>query len=301
MRLILLLRNMFKFRKYGHWYFLGALALACFAVWSAVFYVEAHRGLVYLHVLDVGQGDAIFIEAPNGNQVLIDGGPDNSVMARLGEVMPFWDRSIDLVILTHPHADHLDGLLEALKRYDVGMVMEPGVSHTIPEYGEWKRTVAAKGITRVVAKRGETVRLGDSAKLEILSPFDNFEDVVVENVHDAVVVVRLEHASSSALLMADAEAPLERRLAAAAGDMRAEVLKVGHHGSKTSTSEWLLTAVRPRYAAISVGRKNRYGHPVAAVLRRLSNFGIETHRTDEEGSITFRSDGRGFVFVDGKR
>ncbi|MBI2096905.1 MAG: MBL fold metallo-hydrolase [Candidatus Sungbacteria bacterium] len=286
---------MFKFRRYGHWYFLSALALGVFVVWSAVFYAESRRGRVFLHVLDVGQGDAIFIEAPGGNQALVDGGPDNSVVARLGEVMPFWDNSIDLVVLTHPHADHLDGLLEVIKRYDVGVIIESGVNHSIPEYAEWQKAIADKGIARLVARRGMIANLGGGAYLKVLSPFDSYENVTVRNVHDAAVVAKLEFASSTALLMADAEAVLERRLLAAGEDLNAEVLKVGHHGSKTSTLEMFLAAARPRFAVISAGRNNRYGHPTQEVLDRLADSGVRTFRTDQDGTVSFASGGGYFV------
>ncbi|MDP3727733.1 MAG: ComEC/Rec2 family competence protein [bacterium] len=286
-------------RKYGRWYFLAALALAVAAIWSAVFWAEAHHGRLLLHVLDVGQGDALFIEAGNGNQVLIDGGPDASVLARLAAIMPFWDRSLDLLILTHPHADHLDGLLAVLERYDIGMVIESGVNHTIPEYAAWHDEMTRRAIPRVVARRGGIVRLGGGAALRILSPLRSFDGVTVRNIHEASVVMLLSFQDARALLAGDAEAPLERLLMAATApagnDVRADVLKVGHHGSKTSTSAAFLGAVKPRLAVISAGRKNRYGHPTAEVIDRLAAAGVTVFRTDQQGTITFTSDGGQFT------
>ncbi|MBI4132060.1 MAG: MBL fold metallo-hydrolase [Candidatus Sungbacteria bacterium] len=282
-------------RRFGYWYLLGALALAAVFIWSAVFWIEAHRGRLYLHVLDVGQGDALLIEAPNGSQVLIDGGPDTSVLARLGEIMPFWDRSLDLIVLTHPHADHLDGLLTVLQHYTVGAVIESGVNHTIPEYAVWESEIKRRGIGRIAARRGQVVGLSGGASLSLLAPFRPFDGVSVRNVHEASVVMRLEFAGSTALLMADAEAPLERELLAAGGGLRADVLKVGHHGSKTSTSQAFLDRVQPRLAAISAGRQNRYGHPAQEVLDRLHAAGIAVFRTDGQGTVTFVSGGRGFA------
>lgn len=285
---------MFKFRKYGHWYFLGAVALAVFIVWSAVFYAEARRGRVFLHVLDIGQGDAIFIEAPNGNQVLVDGGPDAAVVARLGEVMPFWDRSLDLLILTHPHADHLDGLLEVFKRYDVGAVLETGVNHTIPEYDEWHKLLGAKGVEAAVARVGQKARLAAGAYLDVLAPFEDWRGKSPKDIHDAMVVLKLVYASTTALLMGDAERPLERKLIASGADLDVDILKVGHHGSKTSTSEEFLRVATPDVAVISAGRKNRYGHPHQEVMDRLKSLGIATLRTDRDGGIVFASDGKSF-------
>lgn len=281
-------------RKHLRFYLLAVLTVATFLIWKEVFYLEDRRGRVFLHVFDVGQGDAIFIEAPSGNQVLIDGGPDDRIMEKLAAVMPFWDRAIDLVILTHPHADHLDGLVEVLKRYEVGMVLESGVNHSIPEYGEWRDLMTKKNLTRVTAQRGQTVRLGRGVVLNVLTPFQSFDGITVKNVHDAAVVIKLEYASSSALLMADAEAALEKRMVLSGDNLKAEVLKIGHHGSKTSTSKELLEAVRPRFAVISVGRKNRYGHPVQEVLDRLADYGIKIYRTDRDGNVVFMSNGKNF-------
>src|SRR3989338_6630452 len=149
-------------KKYGHAIFLGVLALGVVAIWYIVLYVEAHR-LFRVTFFDVGQGDAIFVEAPNGNQILIDGGPSDRIAAKLGEHMPFWDRSIDLLILTHPHTDHLNGLLEVLKRYDVGMVMEAGVRYSTPEDGEWRDLLKKKNGQVMVAQRGQRVHISPSA------------------------------------------------------------------------------------------------------------------------------------------
>lgn len=286
---------MSRIRKHFYLYLLAALAIMTFLIWKEVFYLEDRRGRVFLHVFDVGQGDAMFIEAANGNQVLIDGGPDDRIMEKLAAVMPFWDRSIDLVILTHPHADHLDGLVGVMKRYRVGLVLESGVNHSIPEYGEWRNLIAEKNITRVLAKRGEMVKLGGGVSLNVLTPFQSFDRVTVKNVHDAAVVIKLEYASSSAVLMADAEAAVERKMIFAGDDLRAEVLKVGHHGSKTSTSKELLEAAKPRFAVISVGKKNRYGHPTQEILDRLADYGIKIYRTDRDGDVDFISDGKRFT------
>lgn len=281
-------------RKYGRWYILGAFALVAGCIWSAVFWAQAHQGLLLLSILDVGQGDAIFIEAPDGGQVLIDGGPDNTVLARLGEIMPFWDRAIDAVILTHPHADHLDGLVAVLDRYQVGVVVESGVNHSIAEYELWRRKVKERGIGRIVAVRGGVLHLGGGVRIDILAPDRPYDAESVRNIHEAAVVLRITFANSTALLMADAEAPRERELLASGIDIRSEVLKVGHHGSKTSTLEVFLRAVHPRLSAISVGARNRYGHPTQEVLDRLEAAGVRTFRTDRDGTITFASDGRNF-------
>lgn len=283
-------------KKFARWYVLIALLIATAGVWRAAFFVEARRGRTLLHIFDVGQGDALLIEAPGGNQILIDGGPDASVLAKLGKVMPFWDRSIDLVILTHPHADHVDGLLEILKRYRVGMILESGVNHSIAEYALWHAEIAARHIPHVVATRGQVIHLGGGARLDVLTPFESWVNASPQNVHDATVVTEIHFASSTALLMGDAEAPLEHKLVLG-GLGPVDVLKVGHHGSKTSTSEEFLNVARPRLAVISVGKKNRYGHPTRLILDRLLRYGVTIYRTDRDGDVTLTSDGTTFTYV----
>ncbi|MDO8561053.1 MAG: ComEC/Rec2 family competence protein [bacterium] len=280
-----------KILKYSVFSFIFASAL----VWTSVFKIEARGGLLAVHFFDVGQGDAIFIESPNGYQVLVDGGPDNSVLSKLAGVMPFWDRSIDLVILTHPHADHVDGLLEVLRRYEIGAVIESGVNHSIPEYGEWHAFLEEKGVPVTIAEGGQVVKFSDGVSLNILTPFKSFVGESPKNIHDSMVIFRLTYASSTALFMGDAEKSLERRLISLGDDIKAEVLKAGHHGSKTSSFEEFLRAVSPEVVVISVGAKNRYGHPYQEVLDRFHKLGIKIFRTDMDGDVVFVSDGVQFL------
>ncbi|MEK7636677.1 MAG: ComEC/Rec2 family competence protein [Patescibacteria group bacterium] len=261
-------------------------------LWQAVFYYEARFQKLFVYALDVGQGDALFIEAPGGNQILIDGGPDKTVVTRLGEVMLPWDRFIDVVVLTHPHADHISGLLEVLKRYQVGRVIESSAPHSIPEYSEWRKIIEDKKIPVTIATRGQILFAG-KLQMKILYP-ENDTDRNSGDPHSAMVVLKMEYGSTTALLMGDAEKKIEYKLASFGDDLSVDLLKIGHHGSKTSTSEFFLSRVRPRYAVISVGRKNRYGHPYKEVLDRLQANGIKIFRTDLLGTIIFMSDGRNF-------
>ncbi len=279
-----------KFRNNLPASFLVFLAAAAAFVWYAVVYAEAGRDFA-VTFFDVGQGDAIFIETENRQQILIDGGPNDRVLAKLGRLMPFWDRSLDLVILTHPHADHLDGLVEALKRYDVKMVLETGVRHSIPEYGEWREFLEKKKVNVVIAKAGQRVRFSETAHLDILAPFENFAGESPKNIHDAMIVAKLTNGALTVLLMGDAEKPIEHKLLLSDADIDSDILKVGHHGSKTSTSQEFLDAVSPSLAVISAGRKNRYGHPYQDVLARLAGAGIRVRRTDRDGDVRLLSDG----------
>lgn len=278
-------------KKYISVYLCVACAIACMLIWYGVYYVESRRNLV-IHFFDVGQGDGIFFELPKSVHVLIDGGPGNGMLSKLGSVMPFWDRTIDLVILTHPHADHVDGLIDVLKRYHIGMIIESGSFYPTPDYDEWNTLVKQKNIPVIYARRGQYVALSDISKLEILYPQKEIVGKRFTNIHDGMVVSKLLYGSTTILFTGDAERPIEYQLIASGIPLAADILKIGHHGSKTSTSQNLLDAVRPRFAVISVGRKNPYGHPHADVVDRINASGIDLFRTDINGDVEFTSNGK---------
>lgn len=271
-------------------------------IWYAIFILESRGQNLRVSFFDIGQGDAALIQTPSGHTILVDGGPGNAVLDKLGRALPFWERTIDVVILTHPHADHLDGLIDVLKRYEVGMIVESGVRYDTPDYHEWERVIREKGITRVIAKAGQRMHMGDGVFLDVYTPFERFEGAIVKNVHDADIVARLWFGKSSVFFTGDAERLLEYRLMFTLRQspffvLPSDVLKVGHHGSRTSSSEDFFQAVAPRAAVISVGKKNRYGHPHEDVLTRLRAFDTAILRTDENGDVTFISDGVHYVLT----
>ena len=272
------------------WWFLGALALVAFVVWSAVFCFEQQT--LTLAVLDVGQGDAIFIEAPNGNQILIDGGPDKKVLQELARVMPFYDRSIDVVLLTHPQMDHLAGLIDVLARFRVDYAVESGASHTIAEYAAWERAIDKEGAERVIARRGRRVWLARDIYFDVLSP--EFIDMKGDP-NETMVVVRLVYGKTSVLLTGDLTKKGEARMLRSGDEIASDLLKVAHHGSKYSSTAEFLRAVSPTIAAISVGAKNRYGHPTKETLARLASAGTKVLRTDTDGTVIFESDGMRWI------
>ena len=278
-------------RKHIIAYICAASFICCALIWYAVYYAEGGQHLV-IHFFDVGQGDGIFFELPNHVQVLIDGGPGSGILAKLGNEMPFWDHTIDLVILTHPHADHLDGLIDVLKRYDVGTVIESGVSYATPDYDEWNKLLAQKNVHVVYAHAGQHIVLSNIAALDILYPMKDLVGAKFSNVHDSMIVSKLSYGSSTVLFMGDAERPVEYELMATQRSLVTDVLKAGHHGSKTSTMQGFLDSVRPRFAVISVGRKNRYGHPHQEVVDRIQSSGAVLFRTDINGDIEMMSDGK---------
>ena len=273
--------------------FMAALAAV---TWQAVFYFESHKNLL-VTFFDVGQGDAVFIENA-GNQILIDGGPGDRILSKLGRRMPFWDRSLDLLILTHPDADHLNGLLEVLKHYQVGMVLDTGVEHSTPQYKEWRETLQKREVAVVVAERGQRVDAGRGVIINILAPFEKVAGTSVPKINNTSVIGRLTHGENSFLLTGDIEGQTELRLLFESPEtIDSDILKVAHHGSKTSSREEFLKAVSPKVAVVQVGRKNRYGHPTQEVLDRLAAVGAKIFRNDLDGDIGVESDGFRFWII----
>lgn len=258
--------------------------------------LETSKSELEITVFDVGQGDAIFVETADGHQMLVDGGPDDTVLAKLGEVMPIGDREIDLVVISHPHADHINGLVSVLERYQIDKIITSGVEYKSVAYDALRGLIQSKNIETDIIDDKETFDFG-GAKIDIFYPKKSFVGKLVKNVHDADVVLKVTEDERSILLTGDAEASAETEMISAGDDLRADVLKVGHHGSKTSSSEEFLDAVNPDYAVISVGAGNTYGHPHASVLRRLRDHGAKIFRTDENGDVTIRTDGHSLEVV----
>ena len=248
-----------------------------------------------LHVgfLDVGEGDAILIQ--RGSQdILIDGGPSpQAICLDLGEKLPFWDRTIELIVLTHPHADHLTGLVEVLHRYDVQQVLYPALDYDSPIYGEWLKLIKEKAIKCTTAQAGQQIDLGDGAVINVLNPPIPHLTGTESDIDNNGVVLRLSKGRVSFLLTADIRQEAEFELIADRADLSSTVLKVAHHGSDTSTTLRFLAVVSPRVAVISVGADNKFGHPKEEVIKRLEQkLGIENiYRTDKRGTIEFTTDG----------
>ena len=258
-------------------------------VWVFVF-VEG-RGNKFLEIdfYDVGQGDAIFIETPNGKQILVDGGPDLTILEKLGRELPFWDRYIDLVILTHPEHDHIGGLIEIIKRYKIGGILTTGVVRNTAEYKEWKRVIKEANIPIYIAQAGGVINLGDDMELLILHPFENLAGQEIKKSNNVSIVAQLVYKDFELLLTGDIEKKVERALVNSGVNLESDILKVPHHGSKTSSTKNFIQAVNPIVAIIQAGKDNPYGHPHQSVLDTLSE--ITTFCTGQDGDIEILSDG----------
>lgn len=281
---------MLKVQKYL-WLLIGVLFFSALLTWIGV--MSREGGLLEVSILDVGQGDAIFIESPTGAQVLIDGGPHQSVLRPLGREMSFFDRSIDLVMYTHPDADHIGGLPEVLERYKVSFFGETEIEAETALFGALERRRDVEGAEVISLRRGQVFDLGGGAYLEVLFPD---RELRTQESNFSSVIMRLVYGESEFILTGDAPKATEEFLAILdGGELKSDVLKVGHHGSKTSSSVVFLSAVSPRYAVISYGCDNRYGHPHEEVVDRLRSFEAEVLSTCEHGTVTFTSDGQDVV------
>jgi competence protein ComEC len=270
--------------------FLFCLNIFC---WKEVFTLTSNNDLK-VDFLDVGQGDSAFIQTPENHHILIDGGPDTSALKKISLLMPFWDKSIDLVILTHPELDHMQGLLDILQKYKANYILWTGVKKTAPEYNAWISVLEKQkkmGAKIIIAQANQEIKAGN-VLIDTLYPFKSLEgEELKASANDTCVVSKLIFGENSFLFTGDISSVAEGEIVGSRENVLSDILKVAHHGSKYSTSDILLLAVKPKIAVISVGAKNTYGHPTPEVLQRLEKFGIKVLRTDKDGDIKFISNG----------
>lgn len=249
---------------------------------------------------DVGQGDAIHIRNNKNQDILIDGGPDNVILSKLGQNMPFYDQKIELMILTHPHADHIAGLIHILNKYQVEQIVYSDVLDSTDFFQEWKRIIKEKNIPTREAKIGQTIKLENSL-MYVLLPKTSYKDKKVENLNSTSIVLKLVNGQISYLFTGDIEKESEVELMDNMGNktygkekkniLNSDVLKVAHHGSKSSSSQELVSLINPKYAIISVGKNNKFGHPNSETVEKLNNLKANILRTDKDSDIKCISDG----------
>ena len=242
--------------------------------------------------LDVGQGDAILIQTPEGHNVLIDGGPGSKVLEELSDTLPFLHRKIDFMILTHPHSDHIEGLVEALKRYEVGAVLLTLVNYNNYYYEEFLKDLAEGDFEIFIAKASEDFRIG-SVYFDVLYPFEPIASRDIDNLNNSSIVLRISHLGTdgvwqSFLLSGDCEKECEEEILAEGFYLKSDVYKAGHHGSKTASSYDFVQAIYPDIAVVQCGEKNKFGHPHAETLRTFKRLDVEqVFRNDLDGRISF--------------
>lgn len=271
-------------------FWVGVAALALGLLVQIQIAPQAASGLLRVRILDVGQGDAILVDTPSHHHLLVDGGPDESVVALLAQFLIPPER-LDLVVATHNDADHIGGLPAVLGRFSVTEVWITGAIYTTETYERWHEALADSP-ARVQTVRAGHVQAYGATEVRVLHPSDDLAGRQPEENHDATIVLKVTYGATSLLLTGDLA--FEHELALIDRDptsLGASVLKVTHHGSAYGTSARFLEYVHPEIAVISVGEGNRYDHPTPETLERIATAGAKLHRTDHEGTVTILSDG----------
>lgn len=264
-----------------------------------VSFTSRETGLLEVSFFDVGQGDATFIESPTGTQVLIDGGRgDRAVLRALAQHMSPFDRHIDMVVATHPDSDHIGGLIDVLKRYEVDTILMNDNVNDTPAYYAFMKAVEDEKATVVTAIRGQVYDLGKgeagSTTLTVLFPDRSVRDL---ESNTSSIVTKLSYGESDVLLTGDSPEAIETYLVGQdSSSLQSEVLKIGHHGSRTSSAPLFVETVQPSVGIISAGKDNDYGHPHREVMEVMKMYGVETKNTAEVGSIRLLSDGETIWF-----
>ncbi len=273
-------------------------SIIALTILSAIFLLLLHEvwfspnsKVTTVHFFDIGQGDSALVTGPSGQQILIDGGPDFRTLEQLGKAMPFFDRSIDFLVLSHPHVDHIAAFPEVLRRYKVGQVIISGAAYENGPYEEFLTLVTEKKIPVLLPEPGKQIDLGDDLLMDLLWPPPVYLGEEVDEIHDSNVVFKLRYGNDSVLFVGDAEESIERQLLSKGNDVSATVLKVGHHGSRTSSGTGFLLAVDPELAVISVASKNSYGLPHPSIVARLKAMDIPI-KTTMSGTVLWTMDGK---------
>ncbi len=267
----------------------GALFFSVTILLGVAVFADTGGDMLEIDFFDVGQGDAILIQTPSRHTILIDGGRDNTVSKKIAEELALYERTIDLIILTHPDLDHVGGLPDVLRRYRVGAIILPRVQKDLPAYQKLLERAEKEHIPIQNAVAGDVLRLGMGFEMAFFAPTPGLLES--EDLNNSSIVVKLTYNKRSVLFTGDAEEESERVMMARNAELSADILKIGHHGSRSSSSSAFLEAVDAFAGIVSAGKDNTYGHPHPDVLERMAHQGISAYRTDRQGDIEVISDG----------
>lgn len=263
-------------------FFVGAILIAIFIFYqSYISWFKTDSFKVFF--FDVGQGDSALIIAPGGKTILIDGGPDDKVLRHLGEALPFWQRKIDLLVITHAHDDHIAGLISISRRYEVKQVLYNNLNLKTPTLETLTNIFKTKRLNMTAAHDGMIFNFGNHCSLDVLSA--SREISLDEN--DYSIVTLFDCLNKKILLTGDAGKYIEDYLLSKNNNLKSDILKISHHGSTSANSENFLTAVNPQLGVISVGQDNKFNHPNLTILERLEKMAVDIYRTDKQGTIIF--------------
>ena len=276
-------------RKFSREIAIAFFLFANFFVWVSV-YARSPSDNLRVYFFDVGQGDSVLIDTPSHKRLLLDGGPNRRVLSELGKILPFADKRIDIVVESHPDKDHIGGLPEVVSRYRVALFLEPGIQSDNVIDDELKKRISDKNIPIILARRGMKINFGDGVEILILFPD---RDISGWDTNDASIVAKLSLGEKSFLLTGDSTKKAEFILLGLNQEiLESSVLKLGHHGSRTSTSLLYAEAISPEYAVVSAGKDNLYGHPHKEVLEIMEEVGAQIVSTANLGTILFETDGK---------
>lgn len=261
-----------------------------FTYFSCSYYSLKKNKDLKVYFLDVGQGDAIFIQTPNKQNIIIDMGSEEGVR-KLGKIIPWWNKTIDIAIITHPHDDHIAGFPLLVKKYRVKKIIFTGVSCSSPLYQEVLNTIKDKGIKLLIPRPRQNIEIDNDCYLNFLFPINNMNGKEVENLNNSSIINQLICKKSTFLFTGDAEGEAEDKILKKNYNLKSDVLKVGHHGSISSTKQEFLNKVNPKIAIIMVGKNNKFNHPNLRTINKLKKIGAEIFRTDLDGDILIISDG----------
>lgn len=260
-----------------------------------LFFNSAPDALMHVYFLNIGEGDATLIRTPGGENILIDGGPDRAILTELKDTLPFFDNSIDYMLLTHPDSDHISGLIYVLGRYQVkNVIFTGGYKGKLSKI--FLKKIKDKNIPIIIADANSDIRLKDGVTIDVLAPFRQSIGKLADT-NNSSLIVKIIYAGKKVLITGDAEADTEEKLLRAKVDLDSDVLKVGHHGSKTSSTKDFLNEVSPDYAVISVGKNNSYHHPHPSALARLAGVHAKILRTDLNGRVEVTISKASFIKV----
>jgi competence protein ComEC len=273
-------------KKHPRWIITTTIVACLFVV--LFFAMQQPRDELLVTFLDVGQGDAVLVTAPNGNRLLYDAGPPSgAVLAALSTELPYFDQRIAFMVASHPDADHIGGYFDVLRHFTPLVYLDAHTRSPSADFTTLESLLTSRSIERRTLQAGSRMNLGDGVYVDVLAPIQDVKKETL-STNDASVVLLIRYGESRVLLTGDMESPGEAQLVARyGGALHATVLKAGHHGSKSSTSALLLAAVKPAFVVVSVGKNNRYGHPSPAALSRMHTSGATILETMERGSIHF--------------
>lgn len=278
--------NKIKLKKYL--FFIGIILIIFYFL--ITYQTSKKNNNLEVSFIDSGQADAIFIKTPNQKNIIIDFGSEQG-LKQLEKEIEWWNKQIDLIIITHPHDDHITGLLPIIKKYKIKQIMYNGLDYESNVYNELLNLITEYNIPLLLPNYNQIINIEPDCFLNIIYPITSFYQQTIDNINNSSIVSRLVCNNSSFLFMGDVETKIENEILATNLNIKSDVIKIGHHGSVTASSEKFLEKVDPKIAIIMVGKNNDFNHPSLRIIKRLNKLNIKLFRTDQDGTIKIISDG----------